>query len=106
MSHETAVCAVLDFLYQNSYFEALIALERESSIALQRCATQSELDFFRANLLNGKWNAVARLLATVSALHAGNPAVADIVREAHFVTRRQAILELMSQEVPIFCFKT
>ena len=94
------VSAVLEWLRANEFFGALISLESESSVALERTATgRTELDFFRRACLRGQWPAVARILDALLGVHAHDAAIEEVVRRAQFETRRQAILELLADEV-------
>jgi hypothetical protein len=92
---------VLGYLRERGHYHALIALEAEARLTIEH-PISGELDFLRAKMFAGDWTAVARWLDSLRALH-GNfvlvgHAADHALRTAHFATRKQALLELLSDD--------
>ena len=101
LPHAEIELLILGYLRERGHCHALIALESEARLTIEH-PISGELDFLRAKILAGDWTAVARWLDSLRSVH-GNfvlvgHAADHALRTAHFATRKQALLELLSEE--------
>ncbi len=101
LPHAEIELLILGYLRERGHCHALIALESEARLTIEH-PISGELDFLRAKILAGDWTAVSRWLDSLCSVHGHfvlvGHAADHALRTAHFATRKQALLELLSEE--------
>jgi hypothetical protein len=64
IAHKEVIIMILDYLSENNLTASLLALEKETSLSLNKYS--SEISFLRSLILDGNWSQVENLLKAVA----------------------------------------